>query len=102
MDAMLYLIMICERWQQNVDYQNDIKNPHFCQSMLLMHVQLQGNQSTEVNPYTKYFTEPRYAKVTLRVLDAFQLSFDYAIARSNPSVTELKQALAEVDAIKSE
>jgi hypothetical protein len=76
----------------NYIYQNDIKNEHFCQSMLLMDSQVPAGTK---NPYTKLFT-PKSAKKTMAALADVQMCFDYAIARTNPPDEVVKASLKAV------
>ena len=78
----------------NYIYQNDLTNVHFCQSMLLMNAQVPAKTD---NPYVKLFDKGMGEKM-LAILEDIQLSFDYSIARSNPSEEKLK---ASIDKIKS-
>jgi hypothetical protein len=74
----------------NYIYQNDIKNRHFCESMLLMSSQVPAGTK---NPYTRLF-KPKAAKKTMAALADVQLCFDYAIARSNPPEDVVQASLA--------
>jgi hypothetical protein len=78
----------------NYIYQNDLTNEHFCQAMLLMHAQVPAGTA---NPYVKLF-DKGMGEATLAILEDIQLSFDYSIARSNPSEEKLK---ASIDKIKA-
>lgn len=76
----------------NYIYQNDIKNKHFCQSMLLMSSQIPAGTR---NRYVDLFS-PQRARKTLAALDAVQMCFDHAIARTNASEVEVKASVARV------
>lgn len=80
----------------NYIYQNDIKNEHFCLSMLLMHSQVPTNTD---NPYVHLF-DLSMATKTIPILEDIQLAFDYSIARTqlaeenvNLSVQKIQRAL---------
>jgi len=73
----------------NYIYQNDIRNEHFCQAMLLMHAQVPKGTA---NPYLALF-EARNAGPTLAAL------FDYAIARTDPPLTKVEASVARLKAI---
>lgn len=78
----------------NYIYQNDLQNDHFCQSMLLMNSQVPEGTN---NPYVHLF-DVEMASKTMPVLENIQMSFDYSIARTNPS---LDQVQGSVDKIKA-
>jgi hypothetical protein len=70
-------------------YQNDIKNKHFCEAMLLMDSQVPAGTT---NPYTKLFA-PGSASQTMAALADVQLCFDYAIDRTDPPEATVKASL---------
>jgi len=70
-------------------YQNDIKNPHYCESMLLMSKQIGENTK---NPYVHLFTVAK-AKETINVLEDIQLCFDYSIGRTKAPATLVKNSV---------
>jgi len=74
-------------------YQNDIKNPHYCQSMLLMKSQVKRN----TNPYEKLFYS-EMASTTMSLLEDVQLSFDYSIARTQLPAKTVRKS---VDKLRS-
>jgi hypothetical protein len=76
----------------NYIYQNDIANKHFCEAMLLMSSQVPASTR---NPYVRLFT-PRRAVTTVAVLADVQLSFDYAIARTNPPEETVRASVDNV------
>jgi hypothetical protein len=76
----------------NYIYQNDIKNKHFCESMLLMSSQVPADTR---NRYVDLFL-PQRARKTLGALDAVQMCFDHAIARTPAPEAEVKASLARV------
>ncbi len=78
----------------NYIYQNDLANEHFCQAMLLMQAQVPAGTD---NPYVKLFDKGMGEK-TLAILEDIQLSFDYSIARSNPSEEKMKAAIDRIRA----
>jgi hypothetical protein len=78
----------------NYIYQNDLSNPHFCESMLYMNSQIPNDID---NPYAHLF-DVKNAQKTIRVLEDIQLSFDYAIARSNPSAEKMQESIANIEA----
>jgi hypothetical protein len=73
----------------NYIYQNDIKNQHFCEAMLLMDSQVPAGAA---NLYTKLFA-PEFASQTMAALADVQLCFDYAIARTAPPEATVKASL---------
>ena len=73
----------------NYIYQNDIKNQHFCEAMLLMDSQVPAGAA---NPYTKLFAL-KSASQTMGALADVQLCFDYAIARTDPPEATVKASL---------
>ena len=73
----------------NYIYQNDIKNQHFCEAMLLMDSQVPAGAA---NPYTKLFAS-EFASQTMAALADVQLCFDYAIARTDPPEATVKASL---------
>lgn len=79
----------------NYIYQNDIKNEHFCQSMLLMNSQVPDNTQ---NPYVHLF-DAKMAEKTMAVLEDVQLSFDYSIARTNPPVEKVQKSVDKIQAV---
>jgi hypothetical protein len=79
----------------NYIYQNDITNQHFCEAMLLMHAQVPAGT---VNPYVALFT-PERAGPTMAALADIQLSFDYAIARTDPPEAKVEASLAKLRTI---
>lgn len=78
----------------NYIYQNDIKNEHFCQSMLLMNSQVPKGT---VNPYIHLF-DPEMASKTMAILEDVQMSFDYSIGRTNPPVDKVQDSVNKVQA----
>lgn len=76
----------------NYIYQNDIGNEHFCQSMLLMNAQVPPG--TE-NPYVHLF-DAKMASKTMPILEDIQLSFDYSIARTNPSIEKVQASVNNI------
>ncbi len=78
----------------NYIYQNDLTNEHFGQAMLLMDAQAPAK--TE-NPYVRLFDKGMGEK-TLAVLEDVQLSFDYSIARTQPSEEKLKASIRRIKA----
>ena len=74
----------------NYIYQNDIKNKHFCESMLLMSSQMPAGTR---NRYVGLFS-PQRARKTLAALDAVQMCFDHAIARTPAPKVEVRASLA--------
>ena len=76
----------------NYIYQNDIRNKHFCESMLLMSSQVPAGTR---NPYVDLFTR-RAARKTVAALDAVQMCFDYAIGRTNAPEATVKAAVERV------
>jgi hypothetical protein len=76
----------------NYIYQNDIKNEHFCQSMLLMNSQVP--EATN-NPYIHLF-DAEMASKTMPILEDIQMSFDYSIGRTNPPIEKLKNSINKV------
>lgn len=78
----------------NYIYQNDLKNPHFCQSMMLMNSQVPASST---NPYTHLF-DPGMGEKTIPILQDIQLSFDYSIARTNPPESTVQKSIATIQA----
>ena len=78
----------------NYIYQNDLSNEHFCQAMLLMHAEVPAETD---NPYVKLF-DTGMGETTLAILEDIQLSFDYSIARSNPSEEKPKASIDKIRA----
>jgi hypothetical protein len=78
----------------NYIYQNDLSNEHFCQAMLLMSAQIPAETD---NPYVKLF-DTGMGETTLAILEDIQLSFDYSIARSNPSEEKPKASIDKIRA----
>jgi hypothetical protein len=76
----------------NYIYQNDIKNKHFCEAMVLMDSQVAADTK---NPYTKLFA-PKSASRTMAALADVQLCFDYAIARTDPPEAMVKASLVSL------
>lgn len=76
----------------NYIYQNDIKNEHFCQSMLLMNSQVPAN--TE-NPYEHLFGADM-ANKTMAILEDIQLAFDYSIARTQLAEEKVKLSVQKI------
>lgn len=76
----------------NYIYQNDLENEHFCQSMLLMNSQVPSGTD---NPYVHLF-DPEMASKTMAILEDIQLSFDYSIARTNPSPEKLQDSILNI------
>jgi hypothetical protein len=78
----------------NYIYQNDLKNEHFCQSMLLM-----NSQVPEVtnNPYVHLF-DAEMASKTMPVLEDVQMSFDYSIGRTNPPIEKVQSSVNKIQA----
>ena len=76
----------------NFIYQNDLGNPHFCQSMLLMHSQVPAGTA---NPFVRLFDAGRGDR-TMPVLQDIQLLFDYSIARTDPPVSKLQVSLRNI------
>lgn len=76
----------------NYIYQNDIANQHFCEAMLLMSSQIPAGTR---NPYVGLFTRRR-AVTTMAALADVQLSFDYAIARTNPPEATVRVSVGNV------
>lgn len=82
----------------NYIYQNDIKNEHFCQSMLLMNNQVPAGTD---NPYVHLFDSEMAIK-TMPILEDIQLSFDYSIGRTNPPIEKVKASVNKImDIIKN-
>ncbi len=79
----------------NYIYQNDIKNEHFCQSMLLMNSQVPAGIG---NPYIHLF-DAEMAGKTMPILEDIQLSFDYAIARTNPPLEKVQASVNSIQTI---
>lgn len=79
----------------NTIYQNDIANRHFCEAMLLMSAQAPAGTA---NPYVALFT-PEHAEKTMAALADVQLSFDYAIARTDPPQAKVEASLATLRGI---
>jgi len=78
----------------NYIYQNDIKNEHFCQAMLLMNAQVPPD--TE-NPYVHLF-DAGMGEKTLKILEDIQLAFDYSIGRSNPPTPKIEASIKNIKA----
>lgn len=78
----------------NYIYQNDIKNEHFCQSMLLMNNQVPAGTD---NPYVHLF-DAAMASKTMAILEDVQLSFDYSIGRTNPPVKKIQGSVKNIQA----
>lgn len=78
----------------NYLYQNDIKNPHFCQSMLLMKSQT-GNAG---NPYIELFHPPTSMK-TMSLLEDVQLCFDYSIGRTKAKTNIVQKSVKKLQNI---
>lgn len=78
----------------NYIYQNDIRNEHFCQSMLLMNAQVPAGTD---NPYVHLF-DAEMANKTMPILEDIQLSFDYAIARTNPPIEKVQASVNNIQA----
>lgn len=76
----------------NYIYQNDLENPHFCGSMLLMNSQVPSGTD---NPYIHLF-DPERANQTMVILEDIQLSFDYSIARTNPPLEKLQASISKI------
>lgn len=79
----------------NYIYQNDIKNAHFCQSMLLMDSQVPKDTN---NPYVQLFDHGMAAK-TMPLLEDVQLAFDYSISRTKPPLQKIQKAIDRIQAI---
>lgn len=79
----------------NYIYQNDILNPHFCESMLLMNKQIPINTK---NPYTMLFTQKNAAQTMTHLAD-IQLCFDYSIHRSQPPEKKVVKSIQILDSI---
>jgi hypothetical protein len=78
----------------NYIYQNDLKNEHFCQSMLLMNNQVPTGTD---NPYVHLF-DAEMASKTMPVLEDIQMSFDYAIGRTNPPTEKVQGSVNNIRA----
>lgn len=76
----------------NYIYQNDLSNPHFMQSMMLMNSQVPAGTA---NPYVQLFDRGRGEK-TIAVLQDIQLSFDYSIARTNPPESKVQASVSNI------
>lgn len=82
----------------NYIYQNDIKNEHFCQSMLLMNSQVPEGTN---NPYVHLF-DAEMANKTMAILEDVQMSFDYSIGRTNPPIEKVQNSVTKIqDALKN-
>lgn len=79
----------------NYLYQNDLTNPHFCQSMLLMNSQV---PSATTNPYEHLF-DAEMAPTTMPILQDIQLSFDYSIGRTNPPIKKIEASVKNIQAV---
>lgn len=79
----------------NYIYQNDITNPHFCQSMLLMNSQVPANTN---NPYVILF-DSKNAQKTMSALQDVQLAFDYSIGRSSPADDKMWASINKLKAL---
>jgi hypothetical protein len=78
----------------NYIYQNDLKNEHFCQSMLLMNSQVPEGA---VNPYVHLF-DVEISNKTIPILEDVQLSFDYSIGRTNPPIDKVQNSVTKIQA----
>jgi hypothetical protein len=78
----------------NYIYQNDLKNEHFCQSMLLMNSQVPAGTN---NPYIHLF-DAEMASKTMPVLEDVQMSFDYSIGRTNPPIEKVQASVSAIQA----
>lgn len=78
----------------NCIYQNDIKNEHFCQSMLLMNSQVPAGTN---NPYVHLF-DAEMASDTMPILEDIQMSFDYSIGRTNPPTEKVQRSVNKIQA----
>ena len=79
----------------NYIYQNDIKNEHFCQSMLLMNSQVPAGTN---NPYVHLF-DAEMANKTMPLLEDVQMCFDYSIGRTNPSTEKVQGSVNNIRAV---
>lgn len=79
----------------NYIYQNDLNNDHFCESMLYMNKQIPEGTK---NPFVRLF-ERDMAEKTMPILEDIQLSFDYAIARTDPPIEKLKASIENIKSI---
>lgn len=79
----------------NYIYQNDIKNEHFCQSMLLMNAQIPPKTP---NPYIHLF-DAEMATKTMPILADIQMAFDYSIGRTNPPITIVEASVKTIQRI---
>jgi hypothetical protein len=83
----------------NYVYQNDTKNPHFCESMLRMDRQVSsGTPGDYKNKYVELFSQTR-AQQTMKHLAEIQLAFDYSIGRSSPPPEKIEAAIKALDSI---
>lgn len=78
----------------NYIYQNDIKNEHFCQSMLLMNSQVPPETN---NPYVHLF-DAEMASKTMPILENVQMAFDYSIGRTNPPQAIVQKSVDTIQA----
>ncbi len=78
----------------NYIYQNDLKNEHFCQSMLLMNSQVPEGT---INPYVHLFDAVMASK-TMQILEDVQMSFDYSIGRTNPPIEKVQSSVSKIQA----
>ena len=79
----------------NYIYQNDLKNPHFCESMLLMAAQVPPGTP---NVYVQLF-EKGMGERTLPLLQEIQLAFDYSIGRSQPPEEKVRAAIQKLQTV---
>lgn len=79
----------------NYIYQNDLENPHFCESMLLMNSQVPSGAE---NPYVHLF-DPEMASKTMALLEDIQLSFDYSIARTTLPLEKVQASVSNIQAV---